>query len=105
MKRDDLKWAAAGLAVSALFWIDPLFLPLALIGPIVVGAVVGARRLGVRTIVVLWLVAGLGAVISDFVVNREDVVFHLVLTVLMVALAVGAWWGAGAIARGRRAYG
>jgi cell division protein FtsX len=39
----------------------------------------------------MWAVAGLGAVVSDFVVNQEDVVFHLVLTVVMIGLAAGGW--------------
>jgi hypothetical protein len=36
-----LPWVVAGLVVSALFWIDPLFIPLALLGPIATGAVAG----------------------------------------------------------------
>jgi hypothetical protein len=80
-----------GLVITALFWIDPIFVPLALLGPIVVGAVAGARSLDWRWVAVVWVVAGLGAVVSDFVVNHEDVLFHIVLTVLMVAFALAAW--------------
>jgi hypothetical protein len=105
MRRDDVPWVLAGLVVSALFWIDPLFIPLALLGPIVSGFVLGWRGTALRAVVVLWLVAGIGAVVSDFVVNREDVVFHLVLTVLMVALGAGAWWVASRIGGRRAAYG
>lgn len=90
--RNTLPWVVAGLVVSALFWIDPLFIPLALVGPLVTGAVLGARGEGLRGPVLLWAVAGLGAVVSDFVVNQEDVVFHVVLTVLMAGLAALAWW-------------
>ena len=80
-----------GAVITALFWIDPIFIPLALLGPIVTGVVLRARNEPVRWGLVAWAVAGVGAVISDFVVNHEDVVFHLVLTVLMLAL-VGLGW-------------
>src|SRR4029450_9973261 len=38
------QWVTAvllGIVVTALFWIDPLFIPLALLGPLVVGATAG----------------------------------------------------------------
>jgi hypothetical protein len=97
-------WVTAvllGLIVTALFWIDPLFIPLALLGPLVVGAVAGARGEQWLWVAVVWIVAGVGAVVSDYVINKEDVVFHLVLTVIMVAFASAAWWVARA-ATGRR---
>jgi hypothetical protein len=97
-------WVTAvllGLIVTALFWIDPLFIPLALLGPLVVGAVAGARGKQWLWVAVVWVVAGVGAVVSDYVINQEDVVFHLVLTVIMVTLASAAWWVARA-ATGRR---
>ena len=37
------------------------------------------------------LVAGLGDVTSDWLINCSDVVFHMVLTAFVVALAAGAW--------------
>jgi hypothetical protein len=80
-----------GLSISALFWIDPLFIPLVLLGPAVTGALAGMRRLPRSWIVLVWLVAGLGAVVSDWLINRSDVVFHLVLTGFVVGLATGAW--------------
>jgi hypothetical protein len=94
-----LPWIGAGLVVSALFWIDPLFIPLALLGPIVTGALTGWTGRGLRLVVLMWAVAGIGAVVSDFVVNQEDVGFHLVLTVVMLGLAAGAWAAARAIRR------
>jgi hypothetical protein len=94
-----LPWVVTGLVVSALFWIDPLFIPLALLGPIVTGAVAGWTGRGLRGVALLWLVAGLGAVVSDYVVNQEDVVFHLVLTAVMIGLAAGAWAAVRAIRR------
>jgi hypothetical protein len=90
-----------GLIVTALFWIDPLFVPLALLGPLVVGAIAGARGEQWLWVAVVWVVAGVGAVVSDYVVNQEDVGFHIFLTVIMVALASAAWWVARA-ATGRR---
>ena len=97
-------WVTAvllGLILTALFWIDPLFIPLALLGPLVVGAVAGARGEQWLWVAVVWVVAGIGAVVSDYVINQEDVAFHIVLTVIMVALASAAWWVARA-AIGRR---
>jgi hypothetical protein len=88
------RWAAAvalGLIVTALFWIDAIFIPLALLGPLVAGAVAAMRRLPWQWPVAAFVVAGLGAVVSDWVVNHEDVAFHLVLTVVMAILALGAW--------------
>ena len=98
------QWMTAvllGLVVTTLFWIDPLFIPLALLGPLVVGATAGARGEQWLWVGVVWIVAGGGAVVSDYVVNQEDVVFHIVLTVIMVGLASLAWWVARAV-RSRR---
>ena len=80
-----------GLCISALFWIDPLFIPLVLFGPPITGVLAGMRRLPLSWIALVWLVAGLGAVISDWLVNRSDVVFHMVLTAFVVGLAAGTW--------------
>jgi hypothetical protein len=94
------QWGTAvllGLVVTALFWIDPLFIPLALLGPLVVGAIAGARGERWLWVAVVWIVAGVGAVVSDYVVNQEDVGFHIVLTVVMVGLASLAWWVARAV--------
>jgi hypothetical protein len=99
VRRRLLPWVVAGLVVSALFWIDPLFIPLALLGPLVTGALTGWLGRGLRLVVLMWIAAGLGALVSDFVINQEDVVFHLVLTVVMVGLAAGAWSAVRAIRR------
>src|SRR5262245_58612878 len=93
----SLPWIVAGLIVSALFWIDPLFIPLALLGPIGSGVFAAWRARELRLVALMWLVAGLGAVVSDYVVNQSDVVFHLVLTVVMIGLAAGAWAAARAL--------
>jgi hypothetical protein len=80
-----------GLVLTALFWIDPLFIPLALVGPPITGAIAALRRMPLTWIATAWFVAGVGAIVSDYVVNREDVIFHIVLTGFVVGLAAGAW--------------
>jgi hypothetical protein len=42
--------------------------------------------------VVVWVVAGFTMLVSDWVVNHEDVAFHAIVTVLMAALASVGWW-------------
>jgi hypothetical protein len=92
-----------GLVITALFWIDPVFIPLALLGPLVYGVWAGIKRYAWRWPAIVAVVSGLGAVVSDWLVNHEDVVFHLVLTVVMLALASLAWAVAGRAASARRA--
>ena len=76
-----------GQLVGTLGWIDPLFVPLVLLGPVVTGALAAARRLPYAWVAALWASAGTNMAWSDWVVNREDVAFHLVLSVVMPALA------------------
>ena len=85
--------ALLGQLVGLLGWIDPLFIPLVLLGPMITGAVAAASRLSYAWIAVLWCSAGLSMTLTDWVVNREDVVFHLVLSVVLPLLA-GAGFGA-----------
>ena len=93
---------AVGQLVGLLGWIDPLFVPLVLLGPIVTGAVAAARRVGYRWMALLWCSAGINMAWTDWVVNREDVGFHLVLAVVMPLLA-GLGHGVITLAtRGRR---
>ena len=80
-----------GLIVTALFWIDPIFIPLAFTGPLVWGGFAGSQKLPWQWPLTVSLVAGLGAVVTDFVINHEDVVFHLALTFTLCALAWSAW--------------
>ena len=94
---------ALGAAISALFWLDPVFIPLALLGPIAFGVFAARRRLPWLWLAVVWLVAGLGAVISDWVANHEDVAFHIGLTAVMIVLASLAWWVTRAIGGRARA--
>jgi hypothetical protein len=85
--------ALVGQLVGLLGWIDPLFIPLVLLGPIVTGAVAAAYHTAYRGVAVVWCSAGINMMWTDWVVNREDVVFHLVLSVLMPLLA-GLGFGA-----------
>jgi peptidoglycan/LPS O-acetylase OafA/YrhL len=81
----------AGVAISALFWIDPLFVPLVLIGPIVTG-IVASRRGVAREAAAAWFLAGLLALASDWAINHEDQLFHLGIALWTggVTLAVAA---------------
>jgi hypothetical protein len=97
-------WTSAiafGVAISALFWLDPVFIPMALLGPVVFGVFAALRRVPWLWVAAVWLVAGVGAVISDWVVNHEDVAFHIGLTAVMIVLASLAWWVTRAIIGGR----
>ena len=95
----------AGLAISALAWLDPIFLPLVLLGPLVSGLVVGLRGGEWRYVAAAWAIAGAGMLVSDWIANHEDRAFHAMLTVVMVALASAAWWCGSRLAsrRGRAA--
>ena len=79
--------ALVGQLVGLLGWIDPLFLPLVVLGPVISGGVLAACGVSFRWAAVLWSSAGLDMLWTDWVVNREDVAFHLVLSVVMPALA------------------
>jgi hypothetical protein len=71
----------------------PLFM---LGGPLLTGLVLGARwRIGAAA----WFAAGMVALVGDWIVNHEDVLFHIVVAGLFVGLvALG-----GALRRIRRA--
>lgn len=84
--------AILGQFVAQLGWIDPLFIPLAVAAPPVSGAILASRRVSYAWVAVLWASVGLGMTWSDWIVNREDVVFHLALSVIMPVLA-GIGWG------------
>lgn len=96
--------AILGQLVAQLGWIDPLFLPLVLAGPLVTGAVAASQRVRYAWIALLWCSAGIGMAWSDWVVNQEDVVFHLALGVVMPLLA-GIGYGVVRLATGRRTTG
>ncbi|RYC14588.1 hypothetical protein [Nocardioides zhouii] len=84
--------AALGQLVAQLGWIDPLFVPLVLAGPLLTGAVLAQRRVGYAWVATLWASTGIGMTWADWLVNREDVMFHLALAVVMPLIA-GIGWG------------
>lgn len=79
--------ALIGQLVGLLGWIDALFFPLALAGPLVTGAVGAAKRLSLAWVACLWCSAGVAMLWTDWLVHREDVVFHLALSLFMPLLA------------------
>jgi hypothetical protein len=86
-------WVAfvLGQLVGLLGWVDVLFIPLVLLGPLVVGGFAAAKGLPVTWPAVFWLSAGFNMLWTDWVVNREDVVFHLGVAVVTALLAAAAW--------------
>jgi len=83
--------ALLGQLVGLLGWIDPLFVPLVLVGPLVSGAVAAARDVRLAWIGVLWASVGVNMAWTDWLVNREDVAFHLGLSVVMPLLAAAGF--------------
>lgn len=84
--------AILGQLVAQLGWIDPLFIPLVLAAPLITGALLAGRRVSYTWVAVLWASVGIGMAWTDWLVNREDVAFHLALAVIMPMLA-GVGWG------------
>ena len=91
-----------GQLLAQLGWIDPLFIPLVLAGPLLSGAVLAARAVRFAWVALLWASTGVGMAWADWVVNREDVAFHLALALVMPLLA-GIGWGAIRLTARRRA--
>jgi hypothetical protein len=80
------------VAIGALAWIDPLFVPLVLLGPVVSGVVAGAYGADSRTLALVWFLGGMLMLVSDLVINNEDVAFHAVVAVFTAAVAAGGAW-------------
>ena len=93
--------ALLGQLVAQLGWIDPLFIPLVVAAPPLSGAILASYRVSYTWVAVLWASTGLGMMWADWVVNREDVLFHLALALAMPLLA-GVGWGVVKLARRRR---
>ena len=93
------------LVIGSLGWVDPLFIPLALLGPVITGAVAAARGILYAWVAVLWFSGGIAWLWTDWVINNEDQAFHAALSVVMVVLA-GIGFGvvrlAGRVRVGRR---
>ena len=76
-----------GLLVTAVFWLDVLFLTIAFLGPLLWGAFAGAEKLPWKWPVTVSLIAGLGAL----AVHHEDVAFHLALLFTLIAIGWSGW--------------
>jgi hypothetical protein len=81
---------AIALVISQLAWIDVLFLPLVLLGPPLTGITMSLAGRPRREPALVWFLAGLGMLVSDYFVNHEDVVFHAVVAVVTAGVAAGA---------------
>ena len=92
----------AGHLVGLLGYIDPIYVLLVLAAPLVTGAVAAARKVPLSLVVLLWLSAGVCMTWVDWVRFREDVVYHLVLSVVMPALAALGFGVVAGITRLRR---
>ena len=90
---------AAGLVIGGLAWIDPLFVPLVLAGPLVTGAIAGARQIALRWVALAWAVSGLSMLASDWILNNEDQAFHAILTLVVVGLASAGWFAGSRLAQ------
>jgi hypothetical protein len=82
------------MVIGAVAWVDVLFLPLVLLGPLLAGAVAGIRHGDRLPLAATWFLAGLVMLASDWVVNNEDRAFHLALAFVLAGLASGAHWAA-----------
>lgn len=83
--------ALLGHVAGLLGWIDPIFIPLVLAGPLVVGAIAAGRGLPAAWPAVFWLSAGICMLWTDWVVNQEDVAFHAAVAVITSVLSLGGW--------------
>ena len=83
--------AFLGQLVGLLGYVDPLFLPLVVVGPLVTGAVCASRGIRAAWPAVLWASAGLNMLWMDWVLAQEDVAFHAALSVVMALLALAGW--------------
>ena len=92
----------AGQLVGLLGYVDPLFIPLVLAGPLVVGGLAAGRSVHLSPVIALWVSAGLNMTVMDWLILREDVLFHLALTVLMSLLAATGFGVVRAVSRRRR---
>ena len=80
-----------GQVVGMLGYVEAIFFPLVLAGPLVVGAVAAARGVRLLPVLALWVSAGLNMLVLDWVLAQEDVLFHAGLTVVMALLAAAGY--------------
>lgn len=92
MSKRAIAVTVGAVAIGALAWIDPLFIPLVTLGPLVSGVVAGAYGADSRAVALVWFLGGMLMLVSDLVINQEDVTFHAVIAVFTAAVAAGAAW-------------
>jgi hypothetical protein len=80
----------SSLAIGALAWADPLFIPLVTLGPLFSGLVTGAYGVRPRIVAIPWFCAGLLMLVSDQLIYQEDVAFHAGIAVFTALIAAGA---------------
>ena len=80
----------SAIVIAAVAWIDPIFVPLVLLGPLVSGVVAGRRVVAPRQMAAVWFLAGLLMLASDLLINHEDVAFHAVVAIVTAGIAAGA---------------
>lgn len=91
-----------GHLVGLLGYIDPIYVLLVLAAPLLTGAIAAARKIPLVLVAALWASAGICMTWVDWVRFREDVAYHLVLTVVMPALAAAGYGIVVGIGRLRR---
>jgi hypothetical protein len=84
--------AICTVAIAALAWIDPLYLPLIAFGPLVSGVAAGASGVPPRIVALTWLGAGVLVLLTDLAINHEDVAFHAVVATITAAVGAAAGW-------------
>ena len=95
--------AAGTLLLVPTAFVDSLFFPVVLAGPPIAGALAASIGLSRAPLVAFWVGFGLGMLVFDWVVNQEDQVFHLVVTVVMTLLALAGYGVVRAMGRARGA--
>ena len=86
-----LALVAGALLLVPTAFLDSLFFPIVLAGPAITGAVAASVGLSRAPLVAFWVGFGLSMLVFDWVVNQEDRIFHLVLTVVMSLLALAGY--------------
>lgn len=76
-----------GQLVGPLGYVEPLYLLLILVAPMVTGAIAAVRSVPLVLVAALWASAGINMAWLDWALYREDVAYHLAVSVVMPLLA------------------
>lgn len=90
--RTPLPAVLATAAIVGLAWIDPLYLPIITLGPLVTGVAMGLAGAAPRAVALVWFAAGIAVLVLDLAINQEDVAFHAAVACVAAALAAGSAW-------------